>query len=126
MAGSMLLALALMGGGDMPMALACRVEGGGKSGLDDHAVCARFAEGLSAASGRSYRLAPAGARIDSGMTVVVRFMGRDTVAAEASLIAAGRAQPLETRMVSTSDRALGLDSIALLARDVARAMNPAG
>lgn len=126
MAGSMLLALALMSGADTPMALVCRVEGGGKSGLDDHAVCARFAEGLSAASGRSYRLVPAAARIDNGMTVVVRFMGRDTVAAEASLIAAGRAQPLETRMVSTSDRALGLDSIALLARDVVRAMNPAG
>jgi hypothetical protein len=55
------------------------------------------------------------------MTVAIRFVGADTVAADAVVIAGGRSRSVETRMISSSDRSLGLDSIGLLARDVAQA-----
>ena len=104
-----------------PMALSCTVEGGAKTGLDAKAICARFVEQLSKEAGRSYALVPAAKPSGDGMTVAIRFMGGDTVSATAMLIVAGHARPLETRMISSSDRPLGLDSIGLLARDVARA-----
>lgn len=114
------LAMAVTGAGS-PLALSCTVAGGEKAGLDPQAVCARFVEKLSAASGRSYALVPIGQRSGDGMTVAIRFVGADTVAADAVVIAGGRSRSVETRMISSSDRSLGLDSIGLLARDVAQA-----
>lgn len=110
-----------MSGAASPLPLSCTVEGGAKAGLDPKAVCAQFVERLSRESGRSYALVPVEKRGGDGMTVAIRFVGADTVAAEATVIAGGRARVLETRMISSSDRPLGLDSIGVLARDVARA-----
>ena len=114
------LAFAMTGAGS-PLALSCTVAGGAKTGLDPQAVCARFVEKLSAASGQAYALVPVGERSGDGMAVTIRFVGRDTVAADAVVIAGGRSRSLETRMISSSDRPLGLDSIGVLARDVAQA-----
>ncbi len=114
------LAMAMTGAGS-PLALSCTVAGGEKAGLDPQAVCARFVEKLSAASGRSYTLVPVGQRSGDGMAVTIRFVGADTAAADAVIITGGRSRSLETRMISSSDRPLGLDSIGALARDVAQA-----
>lgn len=119
------LAMVLMGGGGSPVELSCTVEGTSKGGFEARAVCERFAKGLSAAAGRSYALIAAdtapGALRD-GVSVTIRFARGETVSATATIIEGGRARPVETRMISSSDRPLGLDSIGLLARDVARAM----
>lgn len=114
------LAMSLSGAAS-PLSLSCTVEGGAKAGLDPKAVCARFVERLSQEAGRSYALVPVAQRSGDGMAVAIRFVGRDTVSATATIIVAGQSRALETRMISSSDRPLGLDSIALLARDVARA-----
>lgn len=114
------LVVAMTGAGS-PLALSCTVAGGAKADLDPQAVCARFVEKLSAASGRAYALVPVGQRSGDGMAVTIRFVGRDTVAADVVMIADGHSRSLETRMISSSDRPLGLDSIGLLARDVAQA-----
>ncbi|MFL9840414.1 hypothetical protein ABS767_05510 [Sphingomonas sp. ST-64] len=113
------LAMALMGSGS-PAALSCTVEGSLKAGLEPQAICRRFAEAMSAA-GRAYVLKPAGSMRD-GVRVAIRFERGDTVSATATIFRGGRAHPLETRLISSSDRPLGLDSIGLLARDVAQAV----
>lgn len=114
------LAMSVTGAGT-PLSLSCTVAGGEKAGLDARAVCARFVEQLSAATGRSYALVPVGQRLGDGMTVTLRVVSADTMAADVTVIEDGRARSVETRMISSSDRSLGLDSIGLLARDVARA-----
>lgn len=114
------LAMSVSGAGS-PLSVSCTVAGGEKAGLDARAVCARFVEQLSAAAGRPYALVPVGERSGDGMTVALRIVRSDTIAADATVIERGRARSVETRMISSSDRPLGLDSIGLLARDVARA-----
>jgi hypothetical protein len=114
------LAMSVSGAG-APLSVSCAVAGGEKAGLDARAVCARFVEQLSAAAGRPYALVPVGERSGDGMTVSLRVVRSDTMAADVTVIERGRARSVETRMISSSDRPLGLDSIGLLARDVARA-----
>ncbi len=114
------LAMSVSGAG-APLSVSCTVAGGEKAGLDARAVCARFVEQLSAAAGRPYALVPVGERSGDGMTVSLRVVRSDTMAADVTVIERGRARSVETRMISSSDRPLGLDSIGLLARDVARA-----
>ncbi len=114
------LAMSVSGAG-APLSLSCTVAGGEKAGLDARAVCARFVEQLSAAAGRPYALVPVRQRSGDGMTVSLRVVRSDTMAADVTVIERGRARSVETRMISSSDRPLGLDSIGLLARDVARA-----
>jgi len=114
------LAMSVSGTG-APLSLSCTVAGGEKAGLDARAVCTRFVEQLSAAAGRPYALVPVGQRSGDGMTVALRVVRSDTMAADVTVIERGRARSVETRMISSSDRPLGLDSIGLLARDVARA-----
>ncbi|MBA4760691.1 hypothetical protein [Sphingomonas sp.] len=114
------LAMSVTGAGT-PLSLSCTVSGAAAAGLDPQAMCARFAEKLSAATGRDYALVPVGQRSGDGMTVALRVVRPDTLAADVTVIERGRARSVETRMISSSDRPLGLDSIGLLARDVARA-----
>jgi hypothetical protein len=114
------LAMSVTGTGS-PLALSCTVAGAAAAGLDPQAVCTRFVEKLSAAAGRPYALVPVGKRSGDGMTVALRIIRADTVAADVTVIKGGSARAIETRMISSSDRPLGLDSIGLLARDVARA-----
>ncbi|MDK2768030.1 MAG: hypothetical protein KYX69_09975 [Sphingomonas sp.] len=114
------LAMSVSGAG-APLSVSCTVAGGEKAGLDARAVCARFVEQLSAAAARPYALVPVGERSGDGMTVSLRVVRSDTMAADVTVIERGRARSVETRMISSSDRPLGLDSIGLLARDVARA-----
>lgn len=104
-----------------PLSLSCTVAGGEKAGLDARAVCTRFVEQLSAATGRPYALVPVVQRSGDGMAVALRVVRPDTMAADVTVIERGRARSVETRMISSSDRPLGLDSVGLLARDVARA-----